>query len=252
MHDAKSSTVLASHLPKLEASRRPYVELVAKKPGGTLPPWASKACDAPYLPKKLKYPKIDGEPLLPYAQIALEEVPPLDGFPRRRLLSFFVSSGMDASKVLYFPNIERDASKLHTDFSFLEWEELWQSCPFGQGGPVALSFASKVGCVPWGDHHFERLLGTAAVEALLDSPEYMEAARWVAAQSNAFCDHLAAMPAPSRRTRARRRRTLGSKPRSCSSRRTTFATTGSSSQQRWRAPTSRACSTAQRATEHNG
>lgn len=154
---------------KLASTVRPYVKLTAKRKKG-LSPWASKSADVPYLPIGTPWPKQKKEPLRPFVQIDLAAMPALPGFPRKGLVSFFLSEDGTHHQVLYFPTIERDPRKLQHDFSFIDWEDVHLQSPFG--GPAELSFEKKEGVVCWGDYRFEALVGKKELEALLDSPHY--------------------------------------------------------------------------------
>lgn len=160
----------------LGKSRLPYVELRAKRKR-QLPPWASKAADAPYLPLGVPWPRRGKEPLRPLLQIDFQAMPALPGFPKKGLASFFVSEDLTAHRVLFFPKVERDVKKLQSDFSFLDWEDVHDLSPFG--GPAELSFGLREGSVSWEDHRFQGIVGKKRLDALYDSPRYAKIHRHV-------------------------------------------------------------------------
>ena len=143
----------------------PYVRLTAQK-AAKLPLWASKGNGPPYLPKGTTWPR----DMYPAAQLDFADVPALPGFPREGMLSVWWTEDHCDWKLLYFPEIVRDESKLETDFSFFDWDQILY--PFHPHGQVALAFEQRTGCPCWGDVRFTELLGEQAVEALRDSSEY--------------------------------------------------------------------------------
>lgn len=155
--------------PVLEKSVRPYVRIKPKAQRGLLPLWASKACDGrPYMPIATPWPKVGLERLLPLLQLDFSAVPPLPGFPRSGLLSVFWSEDLSRSKLLYFPEVIRDESKLVSNFGHLELDDALE--PYGR--PSLLVFEKREGCVTWSDASFDDLLGAKVVGALEDSPAH--------------------------------------------------------------------------------
>jgi uncharacterized protein YwqG len=166
---ATAAQAIAAIAPALEKSVRPYVRIVEKPTKRTIPLWASKGGDGrPYLPKDQPWPVMHGRALLPALQIDLAEVPQLPGFPRKGLLSLFWSEDHQDRALCYFPRILRDESKLWTDFSIVPEDTFLY--PYLK--PVQLQFERREGCVCWGDHRFEELLGEEVVDAIHDSPHY--------------------------------------------------------------------------------
>jgi len=94
--------------------------------------WQSRIGGNPYFPKTMTYPTDNkGRPLLFLAQINFEDVPPIDSYPDKGILQFYISDddlhGLDLDdmtnqngfKILYFEEIDRDETNIFTDFSFL-------------------------------------------------------------------------------------------------------------------------------------
>lgn len=113
-----------------EAALRPCRAIEAV-PGAT-EPWQSKFCGRPYMPSGSAWPLgKDGLPLFHLAQINFAEMPPLEGFPTRGILQFFICAtdslmGLDFedrlasdAQVLFWPEPLQDSSALQQDFSFL-------------------------------------------------------------------------------------------------------------------------------------
>lgn len=190
---ASFADVMTALEEKLTSTLRPYVKLSAKR-SKKLSPWASKSADAPYLPLGVPWPKQGKEPLRPFVQIDFSQVPALPGFPRKGLVSIFLSEDGSRHKVLYFPHIERDATKLQHDFSFVDWEDVHLQSPFG--GPAELSFERKEGIVAWSDYRFEELVGKKELEALLDSPHFDKVYNRVARLSGSEDDRIGGYASP--------------------------------------------------------
>ena len=87
-------------------------------------PWESKIGGCPYLEKVEDYPKDEnGNPMFFMAQINLEEMPPLEDFPTKGILQFYVVDdddyGLeDPCKVIYIEEYSKDESKLLTKNPF--------------------------------------------------------------------------------------------------------------------------------------
>jgi uncharacterized protein YwqG len=125
----------------LEANLLPYIKIQvgeevgnfsgANPTGDPLTVWQSKIGGNPYFPKDLEYP-IDPDsgkamPLL--VQINCADVPQIAGFdfPQHGILQFYLgyepadADGVpDKYRVFYFPEVDRDESRLITDFNFIE------------------------------------------------------------------------------------------------------------------------------------
>jgi uncharacterized protein YwqG len=125
----------------LEANLLPYIKIQVGEEVGSfsgtnamgdpLTVWQSKIGGNPYFPKDLEYPIDPGSgkamPLL--MQINCADVPQIAGFdfPQHGILQFYLgyepadADGVpDKYRVLYFSEVDRDESRLITDFNFIE------------------------------------------------------------------------------------------------------------------------------------
>lgn len=134
-----------SEIAAIESTIRPFIEItaVAAKTSAILP-WQSRFGGMPYLPLGTQYPFIEGKPAPLVAQINFAEVPPLEGFPTKGILQFYIvdkppeewnRSWTDIQtpnalsydeilelagvKILFFPDPILAIDALITDFSFL-------------------------------------------------------------------------------------------------------------------------------------
>lgn len=100
----------------LKSTEKPAVE-ISFKCAETLP-WESKVGGCPYLEKAEDYPRgSDGRPMMFLAQINLDDMPPLDDFPKHGLLQFYIGDddyfGLDsACKVIYIPEYKKEPGGL--------------------------------------------------------------------------------------------------------------------------------------------
>ena len=107
---------------KLESTYKPCNEI--KFVPSETKPWESKIGGCPYLEKVEDYPKDEnGNPMFFMAQINLEEMPPLEDFPTKGILQFYVVDdddyGLeDPCKVIYIEEYSKDESKLLTKNPF--------------------------------------------------------------------------------------------------------------------------------------
>ena len=99
------------------------------RPSTSLKLWQSKVGGEPYLPLEERYPRShSGTPLTLLAQINFSEMPPLPGYPSEGILQFYIDGNdemlgfdrehrtkQDGSRVLYFPTVHEDESKLRAD-----------------------------------------------------------------------------------------------------------------------------------------
>lgn len=84
------SPELEKYRDRIEATIKPYVEIAI---GNNERPswWQSKFGGLPYLPKGFDYPQdFEGKYLFFIAQINFAEVLPLDSFPERGILQFYI------------------------------------------------------------------------------------------------------------------------------------------------------------------
>lgn len=180
--DLKLPLALEQYREKIEKSIKPYVELTGKV-GDTLP-WESKFRGIPYMPIGFEYPRdSNGEHMVLLAQINYSEVPHIEPFPEKGILQLYVSKDDDTFglnwndlteqkdfRVIYFPDVVEDTSKLVLDFSFIgNIDE--DILPMQK--EVKLEFNLKYSPVTSGDFQFDEIIGNNIFnlidEALEDS-----------------------------------------------------------------------------------
>jgi len=105
----------------------------------------SKFLGTPFFPKSIEYPKNKhGKPLIMWAQLNFEEIPPLKNFPQKGILQFFLSPVFwddireGDFRVFYHEHLDQEVI---TDFSFLE-PGLYEDCPINV--EHSLSFKKEV------------------------------------------------------------------------------------------------------------
>ncbi len=117
---------------KIEASLKTTNE-IHYVPAKTLP-WESKLGGCPYLKSINDYPFDDsGEPMMFLAQINFEEMPPLEGFPEKGLLQFYIANTEDYGydepvKVIYIEEYDKDETKLLSENPYQS--EIEENLPF--------------------------------------------------------------------------------------------------------------------------
>ncbi len=175
----------------IEATVRPYIKIDYTISEETTP-FDSKIGGDPYFPLDDEYPTDEaGRPLALLAQINFEEVPHLEHYPESGILQFYISLyftendggyGFDHDaphsqanwRILWFPVVERDETKLINDFSFVPTNLNYPDgygLPFVNGEvfisretPARLSFNLGYAPATTGDYHFEILLSGAEPE----------------------------------------------------------------------------------------
>jgi uncharacterized protein YwqG len=167
---------LEAFRPQLEATARVCTRIQLSKMQEDAP-FASKVGGLPYWPKWALYPMSpDWKPLFFLAQINLSETPPLEGWPQKGMLQFFISSdrllGMDLEtpsgppryKVMYHETLA-DQSELTTDFSFLP---TFKHMPIDTKAAYAMSFSLEKELAAVNDVAFDEQLGGDFFEKLND------------------------------------------------------------------------------------
>jgi uncharacterized protein YwqG len=157
---------LGQRRSELEATARPFVKIISGE-AGTLPVLQSKIGGKPYLPKGLEYPTNSrGEALFFLAQLNFEDMPPLENFPQKGLLQFYIDHenpfGQDyhdpfnqaGFRLLFFENISEENAQMIEDFP-LPTDDL----PIAAGVSYPITFEKQEEIVPLSDFHFEKLLG---------------------------------------------------------------------------------------------
>ncbi|MEG4339562.1 DUF1963 domain-containing protein [Microcoleus sp. D3_18_C2] len=166
------SPELEKYRDRIEATIKPYIEIQTQN-NDDVNWWQSKFGGLPYLPKGFEYPKTpDGKYLFLLAQINFSEVPPLDGFPDRGILQFYIADddlyGLDLGnsanvdnpaledrfKIIYFPQPDFTVENMITNYDFLPEPEY-----FPVHGCCGLQFTKKYAPISTSDRQFTQLLG---------------------------------------------------------------------------------------------
>lgn len=122
---------LTNLLPYIKITEEDVGRLNSDLTGDPLALWQSKLGGNPYLPQGTSYPvdRETGEMMMFLMQVNCAELPQIPGFnlPQQGILEFY--SGLDVPmcelspekhRILYFPEVFQDKSKLVTDFSFTQ------------------------------------------------------------------------------------------------------------------------------------
>ncbi len=162
-------TALEKYSKKIGATQRPFVRIHLDHADNLLP-WNSKVGGAPYLPKGIPFPvNAEGVQLFFMAQVNFAEMPPLEGFPLKGILQFFIFDdglyGLDFDepeaqhnfRVLYYADPVTDSDALITDFSFLR--SYGDDMPFKAGSEWAMRFQPDTGLMPESDFRFDDIFG---------------------------------------------------------------------------------------------
>ncbi|MEG4586593.1 YwqG family protein [Microcoleus sp. MOSTC5] len=175
------SPELEKYRDRIEATIKPYIEIQIQN-NDRLNLWQSKFGGLPYLPKGFEYPKTaDGKYLFLLAQINFSEVPPLDSFPDRGILQFYIGDddlyGLDLGnkvdldnptvkdrfKIIYFPQPDLNVENIITNYDFLPEPEF-----FPVRGCCSLQFTKKYAPISISDYRFTELLSSEIYELLND------------------------------------------------------------------------------------
>ncbi|MEG4443648.1 YwqG family protein [Microcoleus sp. AT9_B5] len=184
------SPELEKYRDRIEATIKPYIEIKIQN-NDQVNWWQSKFGGLPYLPKGFDYPKTaDGKYLFFLAQINFSEVPPLDGFPDRGILQFYIADdgvyGVDLGnsadednptaeknfKIIYFPQPDFQVENMITNYDFLPKPEA-----FPVEGCCSLQFTKKYAPISTSDYKFTEQLGEEIDELFLNDEirdEYLE------------------------------------------------------------------------------
>lgn len=164
--DVPLSPELEKYRDRIEATIKPYIKISIEN-NSQVSWWQSKFGGLPYLPKGFEYPKTtDGDYLFLLAQINFAEVPPLEGFPNKGILQFYIGDndvygfGFDDSpekerfKTLYFPQPNLNLEQIVTDYDFLPKPEYFpiEDC-------CSLYFTKKYAPISTYDYRFLKLMG---------------------------------------------------------------------------------------------
>ncbi|MEG4074110.1 DUF1963 domain-containing protein [Microcoleus sp. Pol14C2] len=175
------SPELEKYRDRIEATIKPYIEIKIQN-NDQVNWWQSKFGGFPYLPKGFEYPKTgDGKYLFLLAQLNFDEIPPLDGFPDRGILQFYIADddlyGLnldnssnadnhtieDQFKIIYFPHPDFKVENIITNYDFLPEPEI-----FPVQGSCGLQFTKKYAPISTIDYQFTELLGEEINELFMN------------------------------------------------------------------------------------
>ncbi len=178
-------SILKPYQASIAATIKPFIR-IQTVPDQALKLWQSKFGGLPYLPKEFAYPAdAEGNPLRLLAQLNFAELPKLAEFPEQGILQFYIAADDDLYglnfddqfeqnqfRVVYFEQVIKDESQLHTDFSFLAHNEEGLT-PIT--GAYALRFELAEAAVSIGDANFSSLMGREAYDDADDADDFFEA-----------------------------------------------------------------------------
>ncbi|MEG4200540.1 DUF1963 domain-containing protein [Microcoleus sp. Pol12A5] len=175
------SPELEKYRDRIEATIKPYIEIKIQN-NDQVNWWQSKFGGFPYLPKGFEYPKTgDGKYLFLLTQLNFDEIPPLDGFPDRGILQFYIADddlyGLnldnssnadnhtieDQFKIIYFPHPDFKVENIITNYDFLSEPEI-----FPVQGSCGLQFTKKYAPISTIDYQFTELLGEEINELFMN------------------------------------------------------------------------------------
>ncbi|MEG4808351.1 YwqG family protein [Microcoleus sp. F8-D3] len=178
------SPELEKYRDKIEATIKPYIEIQTQN-NDDVNCWQSKFGGLPYLPKGFEYPKTcDGKYLFLLAQLNFSEIPPLDSFPDRGILQFYIGDDdlyglnfgnkvdidnptvQDRFKIIYFPQPDLQVENIITNYDFLPEPE-----DFPVSGCCSLQFTKKYAPISISDCRFTEILSSEIYELLSDDYE---------------------------------------------------------------------------------
>jgi len=161
---------LEPYRAKLEATVKPFVAL--EKADGEPGVGDSKVGGAPYWPKDLKYPtNSSGKPLYLLAQLNLDDLPKLGGFPQTGMLQFFIEWASGYGQDYDDPTSGKGHRVVYHPRADLPDEQLEVKPP----QPPQKDFDSRYEFLPFEPRTHARLSGT-----LSTAPLSLEDAGWVA------------------------------------------------------------------------
>jgi uncharacterized protein YwqG len=179
--DVLLSPELEKYRDRIEATIKPYIKISIEN-NSQVSWWQSKFGGLPYLPKEFEYPiTADGDYLFLLAQINFAEVPPLEGFPEKGILQFYIGDndvygfGFDDStmkerfKTLYFAEPNLTLENITTDFDFLSKPEY-----FPIEGYCSLQFTRKYAPISPYDYQFQKLMGEEFADLFRWDDEYLK------------------------------------------------------------------------------
>ena len=198
------SPELEKYRDRIEATIKPYIEIQTQN-NDDVNWWQSKFGGLPYLPKGFEYPKTpDGKDLFLLAQINFSEAPPLDGFPDRGILQFYIADddlyGLDFGnyanvdnpaveqkfKIIYFPQPDFQIENIITNYDFLPQPEC-----FPVDGCCSLLFTKKYAPISTNDYQFIELLGEEINELFINpeiEDEYLKISPYAGHKTGGYPD----------------------------------------------------------------
>lgn len=157
---------LAAYLSRLEDVALPAVHIKAR-PSDSLFLFDSKFGGYPYWPKDKPYPKdVEGNYMYLLAQLNFSQIPPLEGYPDKGLLQFYVAAddmyGLNFDdqaeqknfRVIYF---EDSSEPPLENFHFLDEQERESGLPLDR--PMELSFSLQKDYYAFSDCRYPEDLG---------------------------------------------------------------------------------------------
>lgn len=152
---------------QIQHTKTAFIQVKAQ-PNRPLQLWDSKVGGMPYLPKDTEWPTApDGRALFFLAQLNFGQMPALAPFPTQGIVSFFIADddlyGMDFDdgeiqdtfRVLYFPEVIADTSRLQTNRPSRDYDLL----PHHPDTEHPLTFVLGEEWVPSTDYQFAERFG---------------------------------------------------------------------------------------------
>lgn len=154
---------------QLFQTKQTFIRATAEKARNTKL-WESKVGGQPYLPKGQAWPlSPDGRELFLLAQLNFAEMPPLEPFPAKGIVQFFIldddlygmnfddGENQDTFRVLFHPEVIQNEAVLQTSFPAMlrDFDEL----PHHPDESYPLKFSLEEEVVPITDYRFDQLFG---------------------------------------------------------------------------------------------
>ena len=168
-HHFLEHPLLTPYKEQILASKKSIIEMKLT-PEKDLPLWQSKVGGSPYLPIGKNYPvNENGKPLALLIQINFEEIPPLEGYPEKGILQFFVDAqdelrGLDCEnllrqkgcRILEHNEVMQDNNLLQQDFPKIKEEDFY--LPYDYGAKFSIAFEKKEQYIGISDYRFGEII----------------------------------------------------------------------------------------------